>query len=556
MRQRRCLGGGACRPRAAGPGPGRPWRGANAPAADPASGRPRPPATASGSWRRSAASAGRPPGRPRGSGRARPGDCRARPAATAAGRGRRPRGRTCSTGRHGTGTTPGAGRAPRRLLLPPAAGPARRGGWSPGSSSVPLARPAPPGSRTGLPAASAGRGSGRPLPGRRPRCTRPPPRPGRRPSWGRAGPGRRATAGPRAADRRLACGPAPAPGGGARAARTAPTWCPRRCRASPPARRAERPRGRCARRADRPGDRCRTAGGGGRASSGTRPGFWRTPRGCRGGRRPGGSGRRGGWACCSCTTTAPPQRATTRVVSLWFRMRDPRDPQHVYIGPENTWYVLQGSKWRNPFRLVEGPDADADADPQERQRVIAACRRSRPVVHHHVHPLGRDERTPVGDVPWLPAWSSATLAHRWPPYPARRILDGGRDELDEFCPRRAFSSWTLAVSTANCCANASMTACAVGWSPRQTSWGSSRSPSAPLGTSTLDVTRFASGGRSPPHRHRLRWWCEAVAPRARHYLGGRSECRDGAPRRLGLGVSAPARLARPLGGGTGMCGPS
>ena len=74
----------------------------------------------------------------------------------------------------------------------------------------------------------------------------------------------------------------------------------------------------------------------------------------------------------------PPQRATTRVVNLRFRMRDPRDPSHVYIGPENTWYVLQGSKWRNPFRLVEGPDADADADPQERERVIAAHRRSLP----------------------------------------------------------------------------------------------------------------------------------------------------------------------------------
>ena len=43
-------------------------------------------------------------------------------------------------------------------------------------------------------------------------------------------------------------------------------------------------------------------------------------------------------------------------------MWDPPDPRHVYIGPENTWYVLQGSEWRNPFRLVEGPDADAAQD--------------------------------------------------------------------------------------------------------------------------------------------------------------------------------------------------
>ena len=125
---------------------------------------------------------------------------------------------------------------------------------------------------------------------------------------------------------------------------------------------------------------------------------------------------------------------------------------------------------------------------------------------------------------------------------SRRMLDGGRDELDEFCQRRAFSSWTSALSTATCCANATVTACAVGWSPRQPSWGSSRSPSAPL--------PWSHRGAPPLRSSSIRWtrprW-KACSP-AGQPAGWGSGAGDG--RREGAGADGAAGA----GGGRGVRG--
>ena len=56
-------------------------------------------------------------------------------------------------------------------------------------------------------------------------------------------------------------------------------------------------------------------------------------------------------------------------MNLRHRIRDPSDPDHVYIGRENRWYSLAGSKWRNPFVLHDPEDSAA------RAAVVARYRR-------------------------------------------------------------------------------------------------------------------------------------------------------------------------------------